>query len=306
MKQLWACVECKKKQDAFLKSDQWLNSPVLNKKNFTSDYILNKGAFKIVNCNFNMNPQIDPNETKETSSETKKRILPKLNKNLKQNSVDQLEMSEKFRMASNTTQLIKELSEESIKLKQFENPITGAGSTSSSIIRKSLKQPLIKQASLNNPPTYFQHTDNGFFQDESAMYENSTSNQDLKNSTSFQKKNVEAPISRTHNSRNSLHKERLQDPMLLFKNRNSSSNRLNISNYDLNDIDTDESTLYNREKSLNTIARSQSKETKAIGITNRELNSSNELSNPQLINHRNNNFNTISNTNQTAINQSLM
>jgi hypothetical protein len=44
-KQIWACIECKKKQDAFLKSGRWLNNPALNNnKAYTSDYILNRGT----------------------------------------------------------------------------------------------------------------------------------------------------------------------------------------------------------------------------------------------------------------------
>ncbi len=290
---------------------------MLNKKNYTSDYILNKGAFKSVNNNFSVDSQNDPNETKENSNnsnnsnnslETKKRVLPKLNKNLKQNSVDQLEMSEKFRMASNTTQLIKELSEESLKIKQNELKVGVGGLMPSSNIRKSLKQPLIKQASLNNPPTYFQHLNNDFFQDESSMYENSTSNLNLKNSVSFQNKNSHTTMPRAHNSRSSLFKERLQDPMLLFKNRNTSNSRLNTSNYDLNDIDLDESTLYSKEKNLNMISKTQSKEisdNKEKTNLNRELVNINESNKPQLKKQDSFNCNKTSNPNETAINKSL-
>ena len=43
MKQLWACSQCKLKQDAILKSNQWLNNNTNNSlaKCYVSDYLIN-------------------------------------------------------------------------------------------------------------------------------------------------------------------------------------------------------------------------------------------------------------------------
>ena len=322
---MWACLDCKKKQEAILKSDQWLNSPVLNKKNYTSDYILNKGAFKIINSsNFNeIDSQNDYNNDGDdavgNSRESNKRVLPKLNKNFKQTSVDQIETNEKFH-------IIKELCGQNDPLYETNTFTTLPKSN----LRKSLKQPLIKQASLNNPPIYFQNLNSDYFQDESSLYENSTSNQELRKATSsFLVKNnnlnnecfssPSSSISKLHTSRSSLNRksERLQDPVLMFKNRNSSTNstsRLNVSNADLDDANVDELTLYDREKNLNKQTHNQPKQPlTSLKDTNRNS-TSNESSNSNIlklideslknsIDLMPNSSNDIKNLKDTAINQ---
>ena len=178
-------------------------------------------------------------------------------------------MSEKYRSANSPTQFMKELRGGSDEDRdQFESMANNRSTTlPKSAARKSLKQPLIKQASLNNPPIYFQNLNSDFFQDEASLYENnSTSNQELRKATSsFLVKNNQnnlnsegySSTSIAKHSRASLQRqksERLQDPMLMFKNRNSSTNstsRLNISTSDLADASVDECALYDREKNLN-------------------------------------------------------
>ena len=280
---------------------------------------------KNVNNSLSIDSQEESHTVQENVNENRelpRRVLPKLSSNLKQNSVDQLEMSEKFRMANNTTQLIKELSESNANCNQNENNSAYLNSTTLPSNRKSLRQSLIKQASLNNP-NYYQHLNNDFFQDESSLYENSTSNQELRKttSTSYLVKNANKPAAKPspsmHISRSSLHnaslkKERLQDPALMFKNRNSSANsnsRLNISSLD---AEVDESTLYSREKSLNMISLQQQTPRNDIHDINKEndhipkeLNSLNELNQSNLVMSNDKKSNKIANSNETAINQTF-
>ena len=133
---------------------------------------------------------------------------------------------------------------------------------------RSMKQPLIKQISLNNPPTYYQQLNDD---DESTLYENLskspnksfTSNHELRNAQYINDQYFSSPTSSISQlntsltSRTSISRrvERMQDPLLAFKNKTSNS-RLNSAT-DLNAIDTDEAVLYNKEKSLNQINKKE-------------------------------------------------
>ena len=274
-------MECKKKQDILLKSGQWLsNSPALNKKNYTSDYILNKAAEVGLEIPIDILNQNIPTQTKSS-----KRQLPNLNK-IKQNSLDHhdnliIDDSTNQRNSNNRSNLIQSNSAQSVPdLTHDDDDSINNQTTKSSYLnqetnndnsdnqfsaptplintRKSrLRQSLIKQASLNNPPNYYKdlNEDNFENQDESSYEKSrhhSTSNKELRKTTSSlinttsnnDNQYFSSPSSSiSHlNSTSFSHgkADRIQDPLILLK---KSSSRLNSVN-NLTDSITDETALF--------------------------------------------------------------
>jgi hypothetical protein len=277
-------LECKKKQDVLLKSGQWLsNSPALNKKNYTSDYILNKAA------EVGLEIPIDIiNQNISTQSKSSKRQLPNLNK-IKQNSLDNHDnliiddstnqKSYDHNEQSNSAQSVPDLlhddhhnnnqTTKSSYLDEETNDNSDNQFSAPTLLintRKSrLRQSLIKQASLNNPPNYYKDLNEDNFENQNeSLYEksrhHSTSNKELRkttssliNTTNNDNQYFSSPsssISHINSTSFSQSKaDRIQDPLVLLK---KSSSRLNSVN-NLTDIITDEAALFLNNKQEITI-----------------------------------------------------
>lgn len=308
--QIWICLECKKKQDTLLKSGQWLKTnPTLQKKLYTSDYILNKAAaigigMRPPTDSININQPNEPNQKSSlkentmhqaslrpmTSTTLPRRILPTISKSVPTKTADSCSSNLKpddFIQQSNSAQSVPELSRdyasfdridrinESIKSQNLSSHTTRS-STINNIINNTdelinkinddmsggrtlprrgnkLRQTLIKQASLNQPPSYLRSE-----YDESSLYENAqsktksfTSNQELcqKMGDAF----VSSPASSNSQLNMSIHSrtssnraERIQDPMLLLKNLKNTSRINSASN--LSSIDTNEPAINTQSK----------------------------------------------------------
>jgi hypothetical protein len=273
-----------------LKSGQWLaNSPAFNKKNFTSDYILNKAAAVGLNIpSFDSTTLGDPINTSSSTTAPSKRRLPNLSK-IKQTSLDhqsdtmagtsrkssnaQATLNEYLMRPSNSahsvpdltsspltthdnqttksfSQIPKDSSQEMGPNEQEEethDPATTARLFSTSNRRSKLRQSLVKQASLNNPPSYYKSLNGD--EDEMSLYEKNsttyTSNKELRktsssliNTTNVNEAYYSSPSSSISQFNSSTQfsnqvkgsqskAERLQDPLLLLK---KSSSRLSSVN----------------------------------------------------------------------------
>ena len=283
MKQLWSCIECKKKQDTLLKSGKWLNNPALaiNKKNYTSDYILNKAAeagFDMQQLHSHRNDTndefaqlvntIDNNLNKtnmeplvgNTKSSLPRRQLPQINKNATPVSNPKLKYNT-YIQTSNSAQSVPELTRDNESFycnnnNNNNNAVNESANVESNAnkpasvdrVKASMRQrqPLTKQVSLNNPPTYRGRDD----QDDEDLYETSgsplknkpfTSTQELRNyfSDNQQFSSTTSSISQLNTSSRIPRIERLQDPLSILKTIRNSSSRLN-STCNLNELDQTE------------------------------------------------------------------
>ncbi|CAF0795571.1 unnamed protein product [Brachionus calyciflorus] len=243
-KQIWMCIGCKKKQDEFFKS------PILNKKNFVSDYILNKNQIK--------NTQ---NETGQINQPIPlKRQLPNIS-TIKQLSQDETSLKTEQQHQPNTT-----------VTSSTTNSINPDNSDSNSIKKSTrLKMTLIKQASLNNPPSYFNdfddHSEFNYLKNEPLNTSKHASSQELrKNSLNNNDYFYSSPgsstshINQNHFIRSRSKAERIQDPSQMYKASKNSSRKSSISNLnEASQYEIDEKTMYEREKSLNILLREKLK-----------------------------------------------
>ena len=278
-----------------LKSGKWLNNPALaiNKKNYTSDYILNKAAAagfdmqqqqlhsfnrndattnhnnndefaKLVNTidnNFNNKSNMEPSVA-NTRSSLPRRQLPQINNKTPTAAASNPKLKyNTYIQTSNSAQSVPELTRdnESFYCNNTESgslacepdaqttahipSVMDAGGRIKSSMRQQ-RQPLIKQVSLNNPPTYRPHDDDH----DEDLYENSssplknkpfTSTQELRNylsDSNQQFSSTTSSISQLNTSSRIPRLERLQDPLNILKSIRNSSSRLN-STCDLNELD---------------------------------------------------------------------
>lgn len=276
LKQTWICAKCKKKQEVLLKSGQWLNSPVLNKKNFSSDYILNKtqsgGARPANHLMYSSNTNAPRTTATSSSSSSQvvengrqaaasKRMLPNLTQLTKQSSLD-----------PNATNSHDELSPTT------KGKYTTTTNNSNPTIVK-LKQPLIKQVSLSNPPMCYRNLNDDEAYSENSIYESNsqtksfTSNQELKkmlsSSSAYSNAGEAAPNGQTASSylpaSRSGKLEKIGDPTLMLKNRHqttSTGRQTTTNDYDA---------INRSSKSSNALLRTDSLSSEATSDKSKQL-----------------------------------
>lgn len=192
-----------------LKSGKWLNeSNNLNRKIFTSDYILNRTDKTLTEVNTNQTMTSTDNPAINQQQKQSRRVLPTITKQKTVNNPDD--------------------DDESTRIAQFINK----ESTRSSINdTKKLRQPLLKQASLNNPPTYSSQRNNQDDYKNSNNLKSNTSNFEIVNLNEQNLFNSSQNSSSTQLNTRKTPRERLQDPLQILKTLTSNPNsRLNSIN----------------------------------------------------------------------------
>ncbi|RMZ94131.1 Rab-3-interacting molecule unc-10, partial [Brachionus plicatilis] len=163
---------------------------------------------------------------------------------------------------------IKQLSQdESSSLAHEQSPLN----TTNSLARKPgrLKMVLVKQASLTNPPNYFKEpTEPNFLPNSTSNKHASTQELNKHLSSDNFYSSPGSSISMISRSK----AERIADPTLLYKVSRSSSQKNSSSNLSqLAQVDIDESSMYQREKSLNALLKEKEMQQQEVPIKATQL-----------------------------------